>query len=58
MKKIKVFDDVTGWKYSNASGEDIAISELTDDTIRVIQEHYMVPSDDEMEDLANSKQII
>jgi integrase len=41
-----------------AGWEDTAISELTGDTIRVIQEHYMVPSEDEMQELAENRQII
>ena len=40
-----------GWK-------DTETAELTGDTVRVIQEHYKTPSQSQMEELAETKQIL
>lgn len=46
-------------KFHQAEGWTIEqISELTGDTIRVLQEHYSVPSKSEMLEAANTKEVI
>lgn len=41
-----------------AGWRDIETAELVGDTVKVIQEHYQVPSDSQMKKLANDNQII
>lgn len=46
-------------KFCKAAGwTDSAISKLTGDSLRVIQEHYMTPSDGEMKDAVREKPTI
>lgn len=46
-------------KFCQAAGWSVeAVSELTGDSIRVIQEHYLTPSRAEMQELATDKEVI